>query len=155
MRGNFTVHMPLDLFGKINSEMILNMPLHSPDSFIYIGVNGVGYYIDNTIYTIDQIEYMFINKIMEQLKLKDINYPFNLCLSVPSYIDKFKQNLLYSLYNLNGINTIEIIPNYISSSLCYGYENDGQINENEKKIILIDIGYNNSEISLIKYTKVW
>lgn len=146
----------MDLYGKTNSEMILNIPLHSPDSFINIGVNGIGYFIDNTIYTIDQIEYMFINRISDHLKSKDINYPFNLCLSAPCYIDSFKQNLLYSLYNLKRIQNIEIIPNYVSSSLCYGYENDNQISENEnRKIILIDIGYNNSEISLISYSKVY
>lgn len=47
----------------------------------------------------------------------------------------------------------EIIPDYISSSLAYAYENSSNINNGKEIILMIEMGYINTNCTLIRYCK--
>lgn len=58
------------------------------------------------------------------------------------------------IYKANGFKEVEIIPEYLSCSLCFGYENNSKFNEeSKKKILFIDMGYLKTNICLSEYTK--
>lgn len=78
--------------------------------------------------------------------------------SVPCYYNENHSNIIKELYELHSNirnRCIETIPEYLSSSLVFGYENNNDIilNNEDKLILIIDMGYISTYVTLNKYSK--
>lgn len=108
-------------------------------------------YSVNEYLSINLLYLLMLNEIKESMIKDEGN---EIVISYPSYYEI--NNILYlkELYELLNLKVLNAIPEYLSVSLCYGYENNNKLQENENHLLLIvDIGYININVTLNDYKK--
>lgn len=115
----------------------------------------------NSQFSMNQMYLMILHYVSELVKsnnnknfIKEDNN--KMVFSFPSYYNENQRRLMKELLLIYGYKNNLIIPEYLSQVLCYGYENESLMNENEnRKVLLIDIGYSNCNMSLFEIEKVY
>lgn len=149
------------MFGKKYSEIneIIKNHSHYPESLIELENDEIGFKIKNVglgeiTLSINDLYSSYANHIFEYIKEKSDSDKVNCILSVPSNYTNYEIELLRRIFSKNGFNKVEIIPEYLSLSLCFGYENDSKYDGNDvKRILFIDMGYLKTNICLSEYRK--
>lgn len=90
-------------------------------------------------------------KYLKDTMMKEGN---EVIISHPCYYSSNQIEYMNKLYELCEMKVLNNIPEYLSSSLCFGYENNTKLKEDEEKLILLlDMGYINCNSTIVKYHK--
>lgn len=119
------------------------------DEILYFHIKSK--YSINEYLSINLLYLLMLNEIKDSMIKDEGN---EIVISFPSYYEI--NNILYlkEIYKLLNLKVLNAIPEYLSISLCYGFENNLKIPKSENHLLLIvDIGYININVTLNNYKK--
>lgn len=75
--------------------------------------------------------------------------------SYPPYYTENQLKYLQQLYYTSGLTHIELLPEYIASGLCYGYENDNNIvlNKANQYVVIVDMGNSCTSSTVYRFSE--
>lgn len=102
---------------------------------------------------------MFLSKIKDvYTRNEGKNSPMPMVMSIPSSYGELEKETIKILCNRLNINLLSLIPESLSVSICYGYENNTSfVLESDKKseyLLIIDIGYLYMNLTISEFERV-